>query len=101
MASQFPPQASKLPRTDPSVTVAEQLDRLIALLNDYEDHDIAFTGPGVTMAVRHNLARVPSRFEVVWADAEAVIYADTASGWGYQVVYLQSNAAANVRIRLR
>lgn len=97
----FPPEYEKLPFPRVSEDPLAFLTRVIGRLNDYEDHDVTFTAPGLSFAVVHSLRRVPSYYEVVWADSEVTVFADTASGWGYNVVYFQSNAAARVRIRLR
>lgn len=104
MADSFPPVYTKLPLPAATASLedlAAYLTRVVARLNDWQDIDVTFTGPGVSFACIHALARVPSYYEVVWADAEVTVFADTASGWGYNVVYFQSNAAARVRIRLR
>ena len=104
MADSFPPPHPKLPlplNPNSIEDLAAYLTRVVARLNDWQDIDVTFTGPGVSFACIHALARVPSYYEVVWADAEVTVFADTASGWGYNVVYFQSNAAARVRIRLR
>ena len=99
----FPPSYPKLPlpTTLDAINPLAYLTRLVTLLNDYEDHDLHFEAPGVSYAIAHTLARTPAYYEVVWADTEVTIFADTASGWGYNVVYFQSNAAARIRIRLR
>lgn len=97
----FPPDYAKLPVPATGEDLQAYLVRLVSTLNDYEDHDVNFEAPGVSYAVVHGLRRVPSFYDVMWADSEATIFADTAKGWGYNVVYFQSNAAARVRIRLR
>lgn len=101
MASLFPPARPKLPVITTDAEVRDYLTRLVSALNDYEDHDISFTAGATATAARHNLSRVPASFEVLWVDADVSVYADTASGWGYNVVYFQATAACNARVRLR
>ena len=99
----FPPDSPRLNLPSAVEDSRTQLERVVAQLNDYEDHDLTFPGlvSPETLAVAHGLRRVPSSFEILWIDNDANVYADTASGWGYNVVYFQSNAAARIRIRLR
>lgn len=93
----FPPSAPKLGL---AVEAGRELRWLVDQLNDYEDHDLYFTAAG-DLAVPHTLKRVPASFEIIWLDADANVYALPSSGWGYNVVYFSSSAAARVRIRLR
>lgn len=97
----FPPPFPKLPFPHVSEDPLAFMTRVIGVLNDYQDLDIEFVTPGTSYAAPHNLARIPSYYEVVWADSEVTIFADMESGWGYNVVYFQANAAARVRVRLR
>lgn len=98
----FPPDHEKLPFPRVSEDPLAFMTRVIGRLNDYEDHDLAIdVAVAATVAVRHNLGRVPSGFTVLWIDSPARVYAAMGTGWGYNVIYLTASANCNVRIRLR
>lgn len=97
----FPPELAKHPAPTSGEDLQLFITRLVARLNDYQDIDITFDAPATNHPVPHQLGRIPSQYEVIWADAEVAIFANTAYGWGYNVVYFQASAAAHVRVRLR
>lgn len=99
----FPPLAKKLPPPTKGEDQHDYLQRVVALLNDYFDVDLTFAATD-TVAVRHDLGRIPSAFQVLYIDDPGItgpmIFAAPSVGWGSKVVYFYSTGACHVRVRL-